>query len=197
MQKVVILAGGKSTRIGFPKLMLARQGVPLITRMITDLTRAGWGAVSVVISESELEEFVKSIEADADILFNPAPERGMIGSLRLGLDWAGNNVDGILAWPVDHPLVNAATLETVRSLAQSDRIVIPTYQNRRGHPTWWGRSSWDALKSPVADMGAREVLRSGRLMIEEIVVDDESVLRNINTVDEAKSLGLERYKFKT
>lgn len=194
--KVVILAAGKSTRMGFPKLMLAREGVPLITTMIANLSKTGWGNVSVVVSDVELDRFVRFIVPDSDVIFNPTPENGMISSLRLGLDWAGEDSNGVLGWPVDHPLVDIPVLEAIRSRAVSGKVVIPTFNSRRGHPTWWGRSSWEALRSPAADSGARVVLRSYSLTIEEVTVDDKGILHNINTFKEAESLKLERYSFK-
>lgn len=192
---VVILAAGKSQRMGFPKLLMAERGVPVLRIMSDRLVETGWGSFTVIISQSEMQSFVTDNTPESTaIIYNHQPERGMISSLRLGIDSLEQNCSGFLAWQVDHPLIDPKTLVEIQGKAIAERVVIPTYNGRRGHPTWWGRAAWDALKSHVADGGARAVLRLPEITIKELPVDDVGILANINIPEDATRYGLARYE---
>ncbi len=189
----VILSGGKSQRMGSPKLLLAQEGELLVEKMMTKLKATGWEPVGVVVSDQVLADFVKKRMPELETIFNSAPERGMISSIRLGLDWAGDDADGLLTLPVDHPLITLETLSSIRTAATTDCVVVPVYNSRRGHPTWWGRSCWNALYSETADAGAMMVLRQRDVKMVELEVDDPFVLVNINTVEDMNKYQLEGY----
>jgi molybdenum cofactor cytidylyltransferase len=171
--------------MGFPKLLLESGGQPAVRMMIQRLRSSGWGRVALVISEPSLLGFARRHIPEVTGILNPHPGRGMISSLRLGLDWAGSAAMGLLAWPVDHPLVSTATLAALRRSPAPDAVCIPVHSGRRGHPTWWGREIWPLLRSSRADHGAREILRDPGVKVLELAVDDPGVLWNINTTADA------------
>jgi len=182
---VLILAAGLSRRMGFPKVLLAQNGQPVLRKMVDELRQAGWGQVAVGISELDLSETIAASAPGVEIILNPEPERGMISTLRLGLDWAGEEAAGILAWPVDHPLVKRETLRRILQASSRGNVIIPVYDGRKGHPTWWGRCAWNALRSDLADGGARQILPSLKDQIIQMEVSDASVRINVNTPEEA------------
>ncbi|NQT35445.1 nucleotidyltransferase family protein [bacterium] len=192
----VILSGGKSQRMGSPKLLLAQEGELLVERMLGKLKATGWDPVGVVVSDQVLADFVKKRMPGLETIFNRAPEHGMISSIRLGLDWAGDDAEGLLTLPVDHPLITSETLSSIKAAVTRDCVVVPVYNGRRGHPTWWGRSCWNALYSETADAGAMMVLRQSRscgMNVVELEVEDAFVLVNINTVEDMNKYQLEGY----
>ena len=189
--------------MGFPKALLAVDGKLIMERMIEDLYRAGWGKVGIVLSSPWLSELFHKLLTDMTVIINRNPEAGMISSIRLALAWVSVGqpflavhdryaVEGLLTLPVDHPLVAFPTLVTMRTAAEHDRIVIPTFNNRRGHPTWWGRDYWGFLNSSTADKGAQRILHSSGVNVVELPVEDEGVLININTPADAAEHGLGR-----
>ena len=119
----------------------------------------------------------------------------MISSLRLALNRVEPGEGGILAWAVDHPLVKQSTLSRISRCASDKNIVIPVYRGRRGHPTWWGRTAFELLRSPAADNGAKHVLPELADSVIEIAVEDEYVLADIDTPAEAEQFGLTCYKW--
>lgn len=190
----VLLAGGLSTRMGFPKLLLKQDGRLCASRIIEDLREAGWGRTAVVVSTGDLMEFVKLQLPSAEAIFNPEPARGMISSLRLALDWAEGGAEGLLALPVDHPLVTRETLRKLRSQAAPEWAAVPEYRGQRGHPTWWGRAAWRALRSAEADEGANQVLRRYDIQIRLLPVDDPRILVNINAPEDMERYHLQPYR---
>jgi len=189
----LILAAGLSSRMGFPKLLLAENNELLFERMIHNLRSTNWGKICIVLSDSHLADFVTERQPEISIIHNQFPERGMISSIRLGLKWADETSAGILTLPIDHPLVSRETLDAIRKTAKFDKIIIPTFQGRRGHPTWWGESYWDYLNDTIADNGANAVLRLPEVKVKEVAVMDEGVLLNINTPEIAAKYNLKRY----
>ncbi|MCF7810134.1 NTP transferase domain-containing protein [bacterium] len=190
---VLILAAGLSTRMGFPKLLLAENNELLFERMINNLHLTNWSKIGIVLSVSELSDFVLKRQPDISVIHNQFPERGMISSIRLGLKWAGEIGEGILTLPIDHPLIGRKTFDILHHEASPDNISIPVFQGRRGHPTWWGKAYWNYLNDKIADHGANAVLRLPDVNIKEIPVDDEGVLININTPEIAEQHNLKRY----
>lgn len=189
--------------MGFPKSLLAVDGKLIMERMIEDLYRAGWGRVGIVLSSVWLSELFHKLLTNVAVIINRYPEAGMISSIRLALAWVSVGqpflavhdryvVEGLLTLPVDHPLISLTTLEAIRTTAAHDRIVIPTFNNRRGHPTWWGRDYRELLNSSVADGGAYGILHSSGVNVVELPVEDEGVLININTPADAAEHGLGR-----
>ena len=189
----VILAGGKSERMGFPKVKLARDGNPLILQLAERLLAANWKLECVVVSDEELAKWVNHYLHGIPAIINPFPQEGMISSLRLALKWAESTSPGLLGWPVDHPLIEIETLQVMRQAATRVNVVVPTFEQKRGHPTWWGKKSWKLLKSHTADHGANRllsVLSLTALNIAEVAVDDPGVLVNIDTPESAATFNL-------
>jgi molybdenum cofactor cytidylyltransferase len=185
----LIMAAGKSRRMGFPKALMKKDGLPVIVKMVSDLRECGWQPVGIAVSDRDVEKALREFVPDVDHLFNPDPDRGMISTLRIGFEWAGDNAAGLLSWPVDTPMVGRDTLRKIREAADGENVIIPVFQGRRGHPVWWGKASWEALISPEADLGANRAF--GRLigLINEIPVPDEGVLIDLDTPQDAKKYG--------
>jgi molybdenum cofactor cytidylyltransferase len=190
---VLILAAGLSTRMGFPKLLLAKNNELLFERMIHYLRLTNWGEICIVLSDLHLADFVSERQPEIKIIHNQYPERGMISSIRLGLEWAGEAAYGILTCPIDHLLISKETLDILNQAISNDNILIPVFHGRRGHPTWWGKSYWNYLNDKITDNGANAVLHIPEVNIKEIPVNDEGVVININTPEIAKKHNLKRF----
>src|SRR5207302_1584098 len=65
----------------------------------------------VVLREGEAAERELARRVGARIVVNPAPEAGPITSIRCALDHLPRGTGGIAVLPVDHPLVEPATVE--------------------------------------------------------------------------------------
>lgn len=179
--------------MGFPKVLLSRNQVLLIHENILKLKEAGWGEIAVVLSDRSLEQIVSSCHYNIEFNFNSDPDAGMISSIRLGLEWARSDSAGILTWPIDVPFVEKDTLEQIRGKVKPNRIVIPSFKNRRGHPAFWGKEIWKRLKDKSADNGAKQVLYNLNDSIIHVEVNDPGILLNFNTQEAAEKHGLHCY----
>jgi molybdenum cofactor guanylyltransferase len=115
----VVLAGGRSRRIGGAKALAELGGRPLISYPLAALSAAGLDAVVVAKSQSPLPQL------DCPVLREPAlprhPLRGVITALR----WGGGRP--VVVVGCDMPFVTGALLVWLASL---DGLVVPEVDDR-------------------------------------------------------------------
>ncbi len=166
----LILAAGASSRMGTDKALLpwpphANDGTTLLSAHICAL-RPHTQAVMVVAGRNA-ERLQPVIAAcSAEMVVNPAPERGQFSSLQAGLRAVvERGFEGAMITPVDCPPLSAASLEKLcaefaRAVKQGLWAVTPEHQGRHGHPLL-AASAWIEviLRAPVTG-NAREVKRA-------------------------------------
>jgi molybdenum cofactor cytidylyltransferase len=178
----VIPCSGRSSRMGTTKAMLDAGGRTFIDRVIHALRAGGCSGVLVALPTLDGPEAAEAVEAGAQIVMNPSPEEGPIGSLRASLRVLDDSVQGVSFCPVDHPLIHE---DTVRKLVHGFRqsqapLVVPTYKGKRGHPVLFGRVLFAELLSDVIPEGARTVVHRHLDDTVSIPVDDEGTVIDID-----------------
>src|SRR5262249_59917778 len=94
--------------------------------------------------------------------------------------------DGMLAWPVDHPLVRPATVRRILEAAAQHPgcVIIPRWEGRGGHPTFFPRALYAALEDLPDDEGARALFARCPEAVVRIEVDDPGVGRDVDTPED-------------
>jgi CTP:molybdopterin cytidylyltransferase MocA len=189
----IILAAGRSTRMGTPKaLLLASDGLTFVARLIRTLVRGGIEAPLVVgrLDDEALQAEVES--AGARLVINPdADEGGQLSSLLAGLRKADRpGVRGLLVTPVDAPMVRPATVARLIGVFSetSGAIIRARYQGRNGHPVIVSRSLFEELHHVSRDAGAKAVLRAHQDAIINVDTDDPGVVADIDTPEDYRKL---------
>jgi len=67
--------------------------------------------------------------------------------------------------------------------------VIPVNGGRRGNPVLFDRSVFQELEGISGDVGAKTVVKENAAKVLEVEVDDEGVLRDIDTPSDLKRTG--------
>ena len=167
------------TRFGGPKAWaLLPDGRSFLEACAASLR--GAGAVPIVVT---LPPGSDDPEIDG-LTVIPLPEPGldMFASLRLGLQRLVGEAEWtrVALLPVDHPLVQSAT---IAALAASDApAAIPSYRGKHGHPVVIHRSvAENIVNDPMAGPTLREVLR--KVGATDVEVDDPGAIANCNTPD--------------
>lgn len=82
-------------------------------------------------------------------VINHEPESQMADSVQVGLGTLGPGITGIMVGLADHPLVMPQTYKLLREQheVKPERILIPTYGNRGGHPTLFRQPCYAGVKS--------------------------------------------------
>lgn len=93
--------------------------------------------------------------------------------------------DGFIVGLGDMPFIHPATIGRIADAlvkAQGDSIVVPVFQNQRGHPVGFSAGFRDELENLHGDQGARAILRRHQQAIHLLECDDSGILRDIDTL---------------
>jgi molybdopterin-guanine dinucleotide biosynthesis protein A len=145
----VILAGGKSRRMGRDKAFLAFDGAPLIARVIERVRSL---CAEVIIVANDADAYAPF---GARVVGDVYPGKGSLGGVFSGLQAA--RAEFVLAVACDMPFLNPALLRYLISLIPQFDVVIPrasspsgkTPRSARGDP-WRGEIGLPRADQPLA-----------------------------------------------
>jgi molybdenum cofactor cytidylyltransferase len=186
MIHAVVLAAGRSRRMGTQKLLLPIGGQPVIARVVDALPRGAVDRVWVVIGPDG--EQIRLALADRDLAFvtNPDTEGDMLSSVRCGLRALPAPWDAVLVVVGDQP---ALTPQLVRNLVcsfQTSRsgIAVPTCRGKRGHPILIARLYLEELLTHHDSVGLRGLLQAHPADVIEVQIEDPAVLEDMDRLDD-------------
>jgi molybdenum cofactor cytidylyltransferase len=179
----IVLSAGKSERMGRPKALLPLQGKTFLENILSAISRSPVEETRVVVGHhrNEIEPHVKP---PARLVFNPNYEQGMITSLQAGIRSLPPHTSGALLFLVDHPLVDSETIELLVTKIGPDRIVLPTFQGRRGHPVLFGSAILQEILGLSSSQGANIVVRKDPDRIVEVSVNSPGILVDVDTPED-------------
>ena len=186
----IVLAGGKSSRMGRPKALLpiGAAGETFLDRVTRTLLDGGIGTVWVVVGADAGSIRAQSLPSPrVRIVDNPDYEQGQLTSLLAALrhiDQAAPS--GVLVTLIDVPLV---TVGTVRTLIAAHRdgeasIVRPVSGGRHGHPVIFHSRLFDELRGADPARGAKAVVKAHAADIRDVLVDDEGAFIDIDSLED-------------
>ncbi len=181
---VIILAGGNSTRMGFPKPWLIKGNTTFLSAIIDSYKRFGIKNIVVVLNKKfaspEWEIELNDVKKNATLILNSTPQKGRLYSLSLGVKAIKS--DFALIHNVDNPFVDDTVLETLIS-HKIDGITIPSFKGKGGHPVIISPS---IQKEIVGNYQRYETLKEvfANFPKKRIEVKNDAILKNINTPQE-------------
>lgn len=181
----VLLAAGEARRLGRPKQLLEWQGETLITRAARTALDAGLDPVIAVIG-SRAEMMRDALSAlPAIVIENPRWPDGMSTSMQAGLSALPETVGAVVMLLVDQPRVEAHHLRAIVAAYEAGHpIVSLAFQGRRGSPTLFDRSLFDALMQIRGDEGGRSVVRDNAHLLGLVEVEDERIMLDVDTLED-------------
>ncbi|MBL0225074.1 MAG: nucleotidyltransferase family protein [Geobacteraceae bacterium] len=179
----ILLAAGKSRRMGLCKQLLPLGKGTVIGRCLDTLVAAGVDDVVVVISE-EGHEVAETIRAyPVRVVINPDHGGDMASSVRAGRDAITDEATGVIVSLCDFPLVSMGTIISLIAGhgVSPGSIIIPCHGERRGHPLLFPREILDEL---ATGMILRDLVRRDPNRIQLLDVDDPGVLIDMDTPED-------------
>jgi molybdenum cofactor cytidylyltransferase len=188
----VLLAAGRSTRMGGPnKLLVPIDGKPMV-RHAAEAARAAGVAEIVVVTGHMAAEVERALAGLAvRIVHNPDHASGLASSLRAGIAALGPDIDGAFVLLGDMPRIAARHLQSLAAAfdpAAGRGIVVPTRAGRRGNPVLWGRAFFKAFRDLDGDVGARHLIGAHPEAVAEVEMPDEASLLDIDTPEALAAL---------
>ena len=176
----ILLAAGRSRRMGQPKQIMSINGKPFISHCLDHIAAAGIGDIVVVLGAHKREVFQLIAGRPIKVVFNWAPQTEMADSVRLGLSAVDLGASGVLICLSDHPLVAGDTYQRLVDFHRlhPDKIVIPTFRKRRGHPVLFPKALIDQVFS---GFHLRQIIDRSTQAVEGLEADDRGILWDIDT----------------
>ena len=186
----VILAAGKSERMGFPKLELQFDGERSFAEKIIETVGELKPLECVMVVNQDGLKWLNSnnlnISDKVKSVLNDDPDRGRFYSLQCGLK-SLNSRGNILIINIDNPFINKdICLNMLRQINDCDYIY-PVFNGKGGHPLLINKTVAEGILLQYnTQMNLKEFLKSYRKKI--IKVSDQKVLININTPEDYISI---------
>jgi len=189
----VVLAAGRSERMGNPKALLDFRGRPFLVAVLEALEAIDLKHRVVVLGPDSGRIRPQIAGHSCILIENPDPDTGPIGSLRLALGALDAvRPTALLAWPVDVPHVRIVTVERLIDTFERTgaAVVLPAFGERRGHPVIWSARLFPELQTSDAATreGARAVLHAHEAEVVQVAVDDPAVIEDIDTPEDYERL---------
>jgi molybdenum cofactor cytidylyltransferase len=181
----VILAAGRSTRMGGPNKLLAELGGKPLVRIVTEQALASKASDVIVVTGHQAAEVEKAL-AGLKVKFvrNPDFVAGLASSVKTGIAAVPNNADGAVVCLGDMPLIDARLIDRLIDTFAPDRgnlIAVPVSDNRRGNPVLWSRRFFDELMTLDGDIGARHLIAKHSEAVAEVPVEGHGAFLDIDT----------------
>ena len=183
----IVLAGGRSERLGQPKQLLPWDGMPLIEVVVREVCRAEGLDSVVVVLRREVAEQLGLREGNrlacARVVFPEETGEGCAVSYRRGLaELADEQLDAVVVVLGDQPGMRAGTIERVVAEWERQRapIVAVRYRDGEGHPLLFAASLFGELGALRGEKAAWKLVDRYRSEVRWVAVD-EAMPRDIDT----------------
>jgi molybdenum cofactor cytidylyltransferase len=180
----LILAAGKSQRMGSPKALLRIYGRTFLEHIASEAQQSNLTEVKIVLG-SQAELILERLpQLTANVVINPEYEQGQLSSLIRGLKTLeGYSIDGLMLFLVDHPFVNRDLINELLDWFSSHNnpLVIPTFKKQRGHPIIFAHELFPELINAPVDAGAIIVVRKYQDKILHVETGQAGILLDIDT----------------
>lgn len=180
----IILAAGKSSRMGQPKMLLPWQNTTVLGKVIETIQQADVEDILVVTGGAREEVEKIAAKHNARVAHNQDyATSDMLESIQIGLREQKAQSVATLICLGDQPQVEE---ENVRKVCggfrqNRSRIVVPSYQMRRGHPWLIARELWDEVLQLRAPESMRDFLKAHKDDIFYVECDSPGILQDIDT----------------
>jgi molybdenum cofactor cytidylyltransferase len=177
---IIILAAGKSARLGTAKQLLNYRGKNLLQHSI-DVALSSLAEQVLVVLGSEKEIIEQELDqSKIEVIANPLWENGMASSINYGLKGLKKilpKADAAIFMVCDQPFVDANLLNKLieKHIETQKYIIASKYAETLGTPTLFHKSFFGELSSLEGDIGAKSLIKKYSNLSESINFDLGSI----------------------
>ena len=194
----VVLAAGRSSRMGGPNKLLAQIGGRPLVRHVVDAALASRARPVVVVTGHQRDKVEAALAGLAvKFVHNPHFADGLGTSLKSGIAALPPEADGAIVCLGDMPQVDSALIDRLIGAFDPDHgalVVLPTIDGKRGNPVVWSRRFFPDLMAVEGDVGARYLIGRYTEAVAEVPLTGTAALTDVDTPEalEAVRAELER-----
>lgn len=171
----MVLAAGRSVRMGEPKLFMRIGRMTLIERVLTNVEESRVNEI-ILVTGKDSRRIAKLVRDDSRIkvIQNANYRQGLSSSIRAGLTVL-THADAAILVHADQPFADSALLDRMIRAYEKDRcqIVAWTWRNEFRPPVLFDRKLWPEILKVQGDHGAKEVIERHRKEIHPLKARSE------------------------
>ncbi len=180
----IVLAAGRSSRMGSNKLLADVHGKPMV-RHAVEAALASSATPVIVVTGNEADKVRAALDGmDVRFVENPDFSDGLSASLKCGINAVPENCDGALVMLGDMPGVQTVLIDRLIAAfsPEDDRhICVATRRGKRGNPVLWSRRFFTEIQAIQGDVGARNLIGENAELVCEVEAGDDAPLIDIDT----------------
>lgn len=160
----LVLAAGRSSRLGRPKQLLEYRGRTLLDNTL-DMARSCEFDQLIVALGGAGDDVKQLVDlTGCDVVDNVHFTTGCSSSIVAALESVDDRADGLVLLLGDQPDVAPSTVWALTHAAGTSAasIVVCDYDDGRGHPFWFAQSTFEALADLQGDKAVWKMIESGR-----------------------------------
>ncbi len=178
----IILAAGRSRRMGTQKLLLPLAGRTVIRHIVEQVGSGGVERTIVVLGRDAVAVAEALSGLFVTLVTNPDPHGEMLGSVRCGIRVLPAACKAVLVALGDQPGI---TSDLVRRMIDAYRtagrgILVPVYQGRRGHPILFSADYCEQILTEFDGVGLRGLPEAHAGDVVELPVPTASVVSDMD-----------------
>jgi len=192
MISAIILAAGKSARMGNPKMLLPWGDTTIIEHVISVFSQAGIKDILVVTggARKQVETVILECRKKYPVrsVYNENYMMGdMLSSIQCGLRQITNpSIEAAMIGLGDQPQVQERSVRLLCEafLQTKSPLIVPSFQMRRGHPWLVASPLWNELIKMDSTQTPRDFLNAHAENIYYVGMDTPTILSDLDTPDD-------------
>jgi len=190
----LVLAAGESNRMGALKQILPFADSTILETTVNNLIKTELldGEIRIILgakAEKIYPHIKDIINEKIRVLVNEDYKTGMLSSIKRGLKDLDSDTEHILITLADKPMIAPETYNLIiqKYLEGSKKIIVPVYDDVRGHPVIVSGELVPQIKKfKNSRFGLRNLTKKHPEQVLYFPVDDENIIRDIDYFDEYK-----------
>ena len=183
----VILAGGRSQRMGRPKALLTLAGRGTFLESVAAAYAEAGMEERLVVTFAALRDHTNFPPLPGvEIRVLDEPTASPLDTLCAALDRVPAGWHAFFVHPVDHPFVSPATLSAMARAFRAHRpaVVQVRHRGRGGHPVLLRKDLVPEIRAAPREAGLRAVVHADPDRVLRLEVPDPGVLAGMNTPED-------------
>ncbi len=174
------------------KPLLPFGNLSVVETCVQTLIDSGVDEIVVVVSYRADEVKERLQNYDVRFAFNQKQKSEMSESIACGIRELSNETDAVFITLVDQPAVQSKTIVQLKQARDITKkcLILPTFQNRGGHPVLIDSSLKNELLNLNSQKGLRSLFEKHPEEVLRVEVDSEFIRTDIDTWEDYRNLYL-------
>lgn len=186
--EIIVLAAGKSVRMGQQKLLMTYGEKSILENIVEKALNSKAGSVKVVVGSHRDQVYDLIKDRPVQIVENFDFEEGMLSSVQRGFNALSSTARAGIILLGDQPMVQSLVIDKlIESFEKTGKgIIIPVYNNKRGHPVLIDTKYIPRINQLDPNKGLRQLMDECSGDIHEMEVETNTILKDIDTIEDYK-----------